>query len=146
MSERRTIYYIPVNYQGESRALRGLIKMRFFVEGLALAALTFLITLKPFGNLPDMPLRITVTLLVCMGPFLLGTIGKMCIRDRIWPLFSRHRNPSVRFSECWTLRENILSIYGTTIPERTTTCLLYTSYIPCPAWFERRYHRRQSAG
>ena len=49
--------------------------MRFFVEGLALAALTFLITLKPFGNLPDMPLRITVTLLVCMGPFLLGTIG-----------------------------------------------------------------------
>lgn len=73
--ERRTIYNIPINYQGESRAIRGMFKMRFFVEGLALAIITFIATMKPFGQITDMPLRITVTLLVCMGPFLFGTIG-----------------------------------------------------------------------
>lgn len=74
-NERRTIYNIPINYQGESRAIRGMFKMRFFVEGLALAIITFVATMKPFGQITDMPLRITVTLLVCMGPFLFGTIG-----------------------------------------------------------------------
>lgn len=74
-NERRTIYNIPINYQGESRAIRGMFKMRFFVEGLALAIITFIATMKPFGQITDMPLRITVTLLVCMGPFLFGTIG-----------------------------------------------------------------------
>lgn len=75
MSEKRTIYAIPVNFQGESRALRGMFKLRFFVEGLALAIATFLIASKYLKGIEDLPLQITVMILLCMGPFLFGCVG-----------------------------------------------------------------------
>lgn len=75
MSEKRTIYEIPVNFQGESRAIRGMFKLRFFVEGLALAIVTFLIASRYLKGIDDLPLQITLMLLLCMGPFLFGCIG-----------------------------------------------------------------------
>lgn len=52
-----------------------MFKLRFFVEGLALAIVTFLIASQYLKGIEDLPLQITLMLLLCMGPFLFGCIG-----------------------------------------------------------------------